>query len=328
MNKLDWSIATQLVEDAQNVLIVTHVNPDGDAIGSMLGLGNALRAMGKQVDMGVDDGVPKYLSYLPGAGDVYAKITTGKWDVMISTDASDEERSGTVGAYGRNHSKKVINLDHHVTNTLFGDAHLVMGDAVSATEVVFHWLHNMNTPPATEAVALPLLTGLVTDTIAFRTSNVKPETLSVAQQLMKVGISLNEVVSRTLESKPYSAIRLWGQALQSVSLDDQIISVDVTKENLNHADVDEASDSGLVSLLNQVDEARVAVIFFELPDNKVKISLRSKVGYDVGSVALELGGGGHKQASGATIGGTLATARERVFTLLKQAIADGSPTLA
>ena len=118
-NKLEWDKATQAVQNASSILIVTHVNPDGDAIGSMLGLGAALQNMDKTVTTAVDDGVPKSLRFLPGADDVYAKLTTRKFDLLIAVDAGDEERTGDVGAYGRRNSKIEINLDHHPTNTFF-----------------------------------------------------------------------------------------------------------------------------------------------------------------------------------------------------------------
>jgi phosphoesterase RecJ-like protein len=327
-SKLEWERATHLIREASSILIVTHVKPDGDAIGSMVGLAHALRGMGKQVDTAVDEGVPGFLKFLPGTDNVYPKLTTGKWDVMISTDASDEERTGEVGAYGREHADAVINLDHHVTNLFFGNVFLVMVEAVSSTEVVYYWLHYMNIDPQPRAIALSLLTGLVTDTIGFRTSNVRAETLGIAQELMQGGVSLTEIIPRTLESKPYSAIRLWSQALQSIELDEGVVSVNITQADMKQVGLDDASDSGLVSLLNQIDEAMVAVIFFEMPDDKVKLSLRSKRGYDVGSVAMALGGGGHTQASGATIEGTLDAVRERVLPMLKQAVEEGEHIIA
>ena len=220
---LEWDKASAAVASANSILVVTHVNPDGDAIGSMMGLVTALRASGKSVDAAVDDGVPNYLRFIPHSETAYAKITTGKWDLMISTDASDEERTGMVGAYGRNHAKQVINLDHHVTNVLFGDIYLVDVEAVSASEIVYQWLVHMNLFGESRDVALPLLTGLVTDTLGFRTSNVKGKTLGIAQQLMQAGASLTEVTARTLDSKPFQVMKLWGEALQSVELVDQIV---------------------------------------------------------------------------------------------------------
>src|SRR5512145_989397 len=121
-----WLAAAAAVEAASSILVVTHVSPDGDAIGSLLGLTLALRERGKKVTASVDDGVPDFLKHLPEAETVQGKLKHGRWDLMISVDASDEERTGVSGAFGRARSQQVINLDHHPTNTAFGDIFLVL----------------------------------------------------------------------------------------------------------------------------------------------------------------------------------------------------------
>jgi phosphoesterase RecJ-like protein len=138
-----WKQATEAIHTAKTVLVVGHFSPDGDAIGSTLGLATALRAMGKRVDAANDDGMPDYLDFIVGADTMKDDISGGKWDVMVSVDSSDEERTGKAGTIGRENSKTVINLDHHATNTLFGDVYLVDPSAVSATEIVFDWLVHM-----------------------------------------------------------------------------------------------------------------------------------------------------------------------------------------
>jgi phosphoesterase RecJ-like protein len=326
-NKLQWSEATEAVNAASSILAVTHLNPDGDAIGSLLGLVNALRERGKNVVAVVDGGVPEFLQYIPGQETVLSKLESGDWELMISLDSSDNERTGEAGVYGRAHSGKIINLDHHPTNTLFGDIYLVMPEAVSAAEIVYRWLEYMQHPLSRD-VALPLLTGMVTDTMGFRTSNVRAETLGIVQQLMAAGASLTEVMARTLMSTPYSTVELWKRSLPSAQLDGAVISADVRQQDLQAAHILEATDAGLVSFLNTVDEAMIAVVFKELADGRVEISLRSKPGFDVGSVAFSLGGGGHKQASGATIAGPLEAARLRVLPLLHEAVAAGKLVIA
>lgn len=326
-NRLEWAKATQLVQDAKRILVVTHVSPDGDAIGSMMAITNALRAQGKTVDAAVDEGLPSFLSFIAGGQTIQPRLSEGEWDVMISTDASDEERTGAVGAFGRAHAKQVINLDHHMTNLFFGDVFLVMVDAVSSTEVALRWLKHMGVP-LNRDIAVALLTGLVTDTMGFRTSNVTAETLGIAQELMQAGASITEVTARTLDSKPYRAFKLWSGALQSLSLDDQIVSVNITQADMKAAGVTDVSDAGLVGMLNQVNEAMIAVIFMETDNKRVKMSMRAKNGYDVGSVAVSIGGGGHRQAAGATVDGTLDEVRERVMPMLKKAVADGELIIA
>ncbi|MAS33071.1 MAG: hypothetical protein CL610_03630 [Anaerolineaceae bacterium] len=323
-NRTDWAQATEVVKAAQRILVVTHVSPDGDAIGSLLGLTNALRGQGHRVSCAVDGGVPGYLNFVSGSAMVHSELTSGEWDLMISVDASDEERTGAVGEYGRAHSQQVINLDHHATNTMFGDVFLVMPSAVSASEVIYHWLIYMGLPITTD-VAVPLLTGLVTDTLGFRTNNVTAPTLGMAMRLMESGAVLSEITARTLDSKSYRVIELWKGALPSATLQGEVIEASVTQEDLRRARMDEVSDGGLVSLLIKTNEARVAVVFKELEDGRVEISLRSKPGYDVSQVALGVGGGGHKQAAGATIDGPLEAARARILPLLQQVVAAGVP---
>lgn len=323
----EWTKAAGTVDQAERLLLVTHVNPDGDAIGSLLGLANALRERGKNLVMAVDGGVPGFLSFLPGADAVLSELTEGEWDVMVSLDASDEPRTGKSGEYGRAHSQIVINVDHHPTNTLFGQVYVFMPDAVSTTEIVYRWLVEMQ-HPITRDVAVPLLTGLVTDTNGFRTSNVRASTLEIAQRLMEAGASLTEVTQRTLGSTPYQTIQLWKRVLPSVELDGGVIHATIRQADFPKVEPGDNSSGGLVSFLLTANEAMVSAVFKELDDGRVELSFRCKPGFDVATLAYSLGGGGHRQASGATIAGPLEQAKLRVLPLLRQAVAQGSLIIA
>lgn len=316
--------ALRAIDSAESILLVTHVSPDGDAIGSMLGLGNALIQRGSKVAMmAVDGGVPDYLTFLPGANTVQPRVT-GEFDLMISLDSSDEERTGEAGKVGRAHSKRVINIDHHVTNTGFGDIHVVMPETVSTTEIIQRWLEWMGQPLTVE-IATPLLTGLATDTIGFRTSNVRGDTLTLAQRLVDAGAPLNEIMARTLSSKKFAVMKLWSLVMPGMVLDEGIISATVTQEDVKKAGLPEVTDGGLVEFLATANEAQISVVFKEKEDGKVELGFRCKPGYDVAVVAFALGGGGHKQASGATIDGPLEAARARVMPMLRDAYLKGTP---
>jgi len=322
----NWPGAVRAIDAAASILLVTHVNPDGDAIGSLLGLAAALRERGRRVDAAVDGGVPDFLAFLAGADSVRDGLDAGEWDLMISLDASDEARTGQAGAYGRAHSRAVMNVDHHPTNTFFGDIFLVLPEAVSTTEVLFRLLDHMRQPLSAE-VATALLTGLVTDTLGFRTNNVTAATLRIAVALMEAGAPLREVIARTLNNKSYKVLLLWQRALASMTLHDQVIAASISQEDLRSAGLADATDAGLSSFLVSAREAVIAVVFKELEDGRVELSMRSKPGYDVASVALGLGGGGHVQAAGATIDGPLPAARARVLALLQQVAQSGSAGL-
>ena len=328
MTILNWTESTEAVDSAKSILMVTHLNPDGDALGSLLGLANALRQRGSALTtLAVDKGVPSYLRFLPGSDGVLPSLHEGEWELMISLDASDEERTGDVGIYGRAHSQRVINIDHHPTNTRFGNLFLFRPDAVSTTQIVQEWLEQMQQPLTRES-AVPLLTGLVTDTQGFRTSNVRPETLGYAQKLMRAGASLTEITQRTLGSTPYQNIQLWKYVLPSVELKNGVISAVVTQENVRQAHLQEVTDGGLVEYLVTANEAMISVVFKELPDGRVELGFRCKPGYDVAKVAFSLSGGGHKQASGATVDGPLEAAKARVMPLLHEAHQHGALVIA
>jgi phosphoesterase RecJ-like protein len=316
-----WAEATAAIQEAESILLVTHISPDGDAIGSMLGLFHALQAMGKRVEAAVDDGVPDFLEFLPGSKAITRRVN-GKWDVMVSLDSSDEARTGDAGAFGRSHSGKVINLDHHATNTGFGDLYLVDPVAVSAAEVVYRWLKWVGNPISLES-ATALLTGMVTDTMGLRIDSVVPGTLRIVEELMLLGPSLADIMYRTLVSKPYAVVHLWALALPSLKLQDRVISAVVQAADMKKVGYYDATDGGLVSLLIAVEEAKVAVVFKERTDGRVEVSLRSNEGYDVASVAFALGGGGHKQASGATVNGKVEAVQERVLPMLRQVVERG-----
>ena len=315
---MNWNDFGALLDGATRILLVTHVKPDGDAIGSLVALNNMLRARGKAPIPVVDGGMPEFLKFVPGSEQVVGQVPALDYEVMVSLDASDEERTGEAGKEGRGRAWKVVNVDHHPTNTGFGDMQLVDAAAVSTTEVLWNGFTALGWA-IPEAVAVPLLVGLVTDTIGFRTSNVTAHTLSVASALTEAGAPLYDIIQKTLISMPFTTVQMWRSALETVELKDRVISASLTLEGLRKAGLNQASDAGgLIGFLMSVNEARVAVVFKEVTAESVEISLRSKPGYDVSGAAFELGGGGHKQASGATVAGTMEEVQQRVLPILRR----------
>lgn len=321
-----WREATAAIRSASTILIVSHIFPDGDAVGTLLGISGTLRAMGKQVTGAIDGGVPAELKFVPRSDTIKADIFSGDFDLLITVDSSDIERIGIVGEYGLDHSRMVINLDHHATNTHYGDIHLIVPDAVAAAEVAFDLMSFMGCALDYEA-AFALLTGLVTDTQGFRIHATNSRTLEIAQTLMKIGAPLPHIMASTLNRRPYEDIELWKRVLPSVRFDAGLICATITLEDIERSGKETTSDSGLVNHLVNVDQAQVSAVFKELQGNAVEVGFRSKPGYDVASLAFQLGGGGHKQASGCTIEGPLELVRDRVLALAHQTIADGTADL-
>lgn len=319
-----WIEAAQVITQAQRIIVVTHVAPDGDAIGTLLGMTHILRAMGKQVDAAVDGGVPAYLKYIPASETVHAHLSEWAWDVCLSVDAADAARTGECGAYARAHSRVVINLDHHPTNPHFGDYNMVVPEAVSAAEVAFDWVTLGLQRPIHREAAVALLTGMVTDTLGFRTSNVKPRTLQIAQELMSAGASLTEITTRTLDTKSHASLLIWREALKTFKLEEGVIWAQVPFAAYAENHIDPATELNLSEFLVKIDEAMIAATFKQEREGHIRLSLRAKLGFNVSVVAQAFGGGGHVQASGATlIEMSLDEAVERVIPLLKEAVKNG-----
>ena len=321
-----WQAAAEAIASAKTALLVSHIAPDGDAIGSLLGMAGSLRGMGKAITAAVDDGVPSELRFIPLSEMVIPKVDAGEFDLMITLDSSDIERIGRAGAYGMAHSRRVINLDHHPTNTRFGDIHLIVPEAVAAVEIVYDFLAYIG-EDISHATAHALLTGLVTDTQGFRINATNSRTLEIAQDLMSKGAPLSQIIARTLNRRTYEEVELWKLALPSVRLQNGLIYATVRQCDLRQIGMKKAGDGGLVSYLVTVDQAKVSIVFKELPEVKVEVGFRAKPGYDVASLAFQLGGGGHTLASGCTLEGTLQQVQDVVLPLAHQAIAEGSGSL-
>lgn len=319
---IDWAGAATLLVSAQDVIIVTHVIPDGDAIGSLLGLTWALRQLGKNVTPAVDGGVPDFLKFLPGAEDVRASLDGVRSDLVVAVDCGDVARMGQVGVAATANGVSVVNLDHHISNTRFGAANLVDPESVSASEIIFDWLPRLGVS-LDDRIATCLLTGLVTDTLCFRTNNVTAPVLGKAQRLMEAGAPLFEITQRGLMTMPFADIQLWAAVLPTVRLDEGVIWIVIDQATRQQVPASERADSGLVSFLLSAEEACIAAIFREKVDGRIELSLRAVPGYNVSKVAVALGGGGHILASGATIDGPLDAVLERVLPLLRAAVEEG-----
>ena len=319
----NWRAATQAIQQSERVLIASHIHPDGDAIGSMLALGLYLRQQGKDVDLAVDGGLPNHLSFLEGSAAISDMPKPGNWDLFISVDSSDEARTGNSGALGRASAAKVLNIDHHTTNTQFGDVQLVIPAAVSTTEIIYLWLQEINAH-FTQPIAQALLTGLTTDTQGYRTDNVTAETLTIAKHLMELGASLSLIFQQTLNTRSYASVLLWQRVMPAIQLQDGVIYTRIRHVDWQESGIAPNQDGGLVNYLLQVNEAKIAALFSEISAGEIKIEFRSVSGYDVAQIASSLGGGGHQQASGTTLHCSIEEAIDQVIPLLRAEAESGN----
>jgi len=306
---------TQLAA-ATRLLLITHVAPDGDAIGSLLGLGLALRAAGKEAVFACADPLPDVFRFLPASNEITA-TPAGQFDCVVVLDVSGPARMGAVGA--KLERAPDILFDHHVTNPGFAALNFIDPQAASTAELVTELLPALGLPLTTNA-AQCLLTGLVNDTLGFRTSNTTPKTLSLAQTLMQAGANLQQVYELSMFKRSYTAVRLWAEGLARMQFKHRIVWARLPLEARQAANFQGTGDADLINVLTSVRDADIAVIFVERPDGKVKVSWRSVPGVNVANVALEFGGGGHAQAAGAEVTGTLDEVEARVLAATRLAL--------
>ncbi|MBI5944816.1 MAG: DHH family phosphoesterase [Chloroflexi bacterium] len=297
------------LDAAKKIVIASHVRPDGDAIGALLGLGLALRDAGKSVQMILADGVPSSFKHLEGS-ELIKKEPTGDHDTFITVDCADFKRTGKIF---ENFGQPDINIDHHKTNENFGKINLIEADEVATSAILTSHL------PAwgfkiTKPIAAALLTGIITDTLGFRTSNITPEALRQAATLMETGVDMPEIYMRALVRKTYPAARYWGAGLSSMQSKNGIVWGTLTLADRKAAGYGGNDDADLINMISAIDGNKVGMIFVEQSDHHVKISWRALVaGVDVSQVAKHFKGGGHAAAAGADIEGGLTEVQKEVL---------------
>jgi phosphoesterase RecJ-like protein len=305
--------ARALLDSANDIVSIAHVRPDGDAVGSLLALTLSLEACGKHVVPVLEDGAPSRFQFLPGVDRIQRKIPS-EADLLITLDCADLERAGLSE---KDPQQPDINIDHHPTNSRYAKINLVDPAASATAEILFDLAKPLSLP-ITKDVATNLITGLITDTIGFRTQNVTPKVFRVAAELMEMGADFHEAYHRGLVDRSYLEARYWGQGLSRLQLDGGILWTSLTLEDGRSIGYRGKGDADLIDLLSTIKGAQIAIIFVEQRRGKVKVSWRSHNGMDVSRLAESFGGGGHEPAAGAMIEGELDAVQLRVLSATRE----------
>ena len=296
------------IEQAKRIAVVSHIRPDGDAVGSLMGIALALEAAGKEVQKVLIDGTPETLHFVAKSDRIIA-LPSSPIDLIIVVDASELPRVGkALDGFG----VPDINIDHHITNTHFARINLVEPTAAATAEILANILPELGldiTPESAQA----LLTGILTDTIGFRTAAVTPNTLRLAASLMERGADLNQLYQAALLQRGVNAFRYWGRGLSQIETEGEMVWTTLTLADRQRAGYPGYDDADLINVLSGARGAKVAMIFIEQQDGKIKVSWRARNGYDVSQIALQFGGGGHQAASGAEIKGRLVDVQDQVL---------------
>jgi len=325
IDEKEWARAVDVLTGCTEVAVACHVFPDGDALGSMIGLGHFLRRQGKKVWMGWGSPVlrvPPQFGFLPGL-DLLGGEPPAAPEVFVAVDCANLDRLDLLQPVFRAAGTRV-NLDHHATNDHFGDINLVDPRAASSCELAYELVLRMGgVPDAEEATCF--YTGIVTDTGRFQYSNTSPATLRTAADLRELGVDHTRVANEIFESSPFGYLHTVGTVLGRARLQDGVVWSWLDLRDLNGTRLDEAED--MINLLRAVREAGVAVLLKETEPGRYKVSMRSRGDVDVAGVAAAFGGGGHPKAAGFTApGGVEETMNALRATLYPQMVAAAAPT--
>ena len=301
-----YSELRQALAPAQSLLLCAHVGPDGDTLGSMLGMAFAFRTFFPQlttIHPVIAGTLPEVYSYLPGLDQVRdvetAKDLLPRYDAALSVDCGSLDRLGPAQPFFEA-AGVTINIDHHVSNDAFATVNVLETDAAASGQVVERILRAWDTP-LTSDIATCLYTALVTDTGGFRFSNVTPEVFELAARLVAAGANPETIFKAIYENtpRPQALIHANGVLTSEHTADHSLVWTTVTQADLAKVDAKEEYLEGLIDQLRHIQGVKIAALFKETKDGGTKVSLRSNVhGIDVAAVVTPLGGGGHTMAAG------------------------------
>ena len=301
--------AINLIKSSNNILILTHKNPDGDAIGSVLGLAQGLDYLGnKNIECFSKSEVPEVFKFLSGVSDIKNKTSPKHYDLVVLLDCAFFARTGidNINEIASSYENLLV-VDHHPKSKTEQDCISIIDETASSTAILIYNLLKEMRIRITKNISDCLLTGIFTDTGGFQHSNTDPQSLETAAELMRKGSRIDKIAKNIFNGKNVPAIKLWGKALSRIQTDQNTkMAVSyISKDDIEECGAKEEDASGLVSIINTVSDAKFSLLLTESKNRKIKGSLRSEDYHniDVSEIARSLGGGGHRLASGFEVEG-------------------------
>jgi bifunctional oligoribonuclease and PAP phosphatase NrnA len=310
------------IRERQRFVVSSHERPDGDSIGSELAMALALRALGKTVRVVNRDPAPPPMQAFPGVPDI--EITDrvdGEFDAAIVMECSDLSRTGVKGL----DRFFVINIDHHPGNKGYGDIRWFDEKAAACGEMVFTLIRALDVP-LTVDIATHIYLAILTDTGCFHYSGISPRTFDICRQALEAGVDAVEVARNVYDSSNMGRLKLFGSVLRSMQIDasGRIAIVYLDHEMAREAGGTYEDTEGLVNLPLTVKEIQAVVFFKQLEGETYRVSLRSKGNVDIGAVAKQFNGGGHKNAAGCTVEGPIDSVQKMFVQMIDKAIASSA----
>ncbi|NLP37936.1 MAG: bifunctional oligoribonuclease/PAP phosphatase NrnA [Firmicutes bacterium] len=311
-------IIAQHLINSQKILVVSHILPDGDAIGSIIALGLALEKLGKSVTMYSADGVPAKYEFLHGSEKIITSLPAEKFDCVAVLDCAAQDRIQPIWAEIKDFF--ILNLDHHPTNSLFGRINYVEPTAAATGEIVFALLELLGVT-ITPEIATALYVAITTDTGSFRYENTSEKTHLITAKLLAAGVKPEIIASRVFDLRTVPAVLALRLALSSLTFSEDKHIAWMTLKNDDLVRIKAGSDDldGIVNYAKNIEGVEVGLLFREQADGTVKVGLRS-FNVDVAKIAAAFGGGGHARAAGCSLHTDIQTAVNRVLTAVAREI--------
>lgn len=313
--------AIDIINREKNIYIASHINPDGDNMGSMLALALALKKSGKNVRILKSDFIPEDFKFLPGSHKIEAyKEDMESIDVFIAVDSSDEDRLGdNKDLLGK--ASYIINIDHHISNSMFGDINIVDPKAAATGELIYEFIKKMNIDLDVD-IGTNLYTAISTDTGKFSYESVTSRTHKIIAELIDIGVDFNDINIQIYENMSMERTQLFIEAMSTLKTykEDKIATVSITQDMLSKTNTTMEDTEGIVSFLRKISTVEVACLLKELDDRDIKISLRSKSYVDVAAICEEFKGGGHIRAAGCSMDSNIYEAEKILVKKIKEAI--------
>jgi len=305
----------------QRIVVISHVRPDGDALGCSVAMALCLKELGKDVQVWNEEGPLEKLAFLPGSSLVQIPPSEPvDVDLVLALDTAVRDRLGQRCLAAIRSAKLWINIDHHVSNPRYGDLVFIDSSSPATGQIVFELIQDTGLPFNT-AIAENLFAAISTDTGSFQYSNTTSRTFEIAAQLVNAGVNVGQISEKLYHTVPRRRLELLRTLLNSTQFrhHDQVASFSLSQETAKRLGVLPEDNEALIDNIRAVDTVKVAVFFEELNDGKVRVSMRSKdPRYDVCKICSLFGGGGHTLAAGARIPGSLAHAEEIVLAAVEE----------
>ena len=306
------------INKAETIVILTHENPDGDAMGSSLALYNALKNMGKKPDIIIPE-YPRVFEFLPNADEIKKESNIEQYDLAISVDCATIKMLNGFANYFEN-AKVKVSIDHHSTNTMFGDLNYVSPEAPACAQILIVVLEYFKVE-VTKEIGTCILTGIITDTGGFKYSSVTAETFEFVAGLLNKGINVSKIYKKVLQTKTRANFELSRKAMDRLefSEDGKIAFTYITLQDQENVNSQNGDHEGIVEIGRDVEGVEVS-IFVRETDTGCKVSMRSNEYVNVSDVCILLGGGGHIHAAGCSLQCSIEQAKEKILRQVKLVI--------